>query len=72
MFALLDTALDAVDSLDALDEASAAIRDAATYTDPQKLAEGVSDVLVNGVAVRLDGRFTDAVPGRVLRPADRK
>jgi len=45
----------------------AAIRDAATYADPQKLAEGVSDVLVNGVPVRLDGRFTDALPGRVLR-----
>jgi N-acyl-D-amino-acid deacylase len=44
-----------------------AIRDAATYADPQKLAEGVSDVLVNGVAVRADGRFTDASPGRVLR-----
>ena len=43
------------------------IRDAATYAAPQKLAEGVSDVLVNGVAVRLDSRFTDALPGRVLR-----
>ena len=45
----------------------ATIRDAATYADPQKLAEGVSDVLVNGVPVRLDGQFTDALPGRVLR-----
>jgi N-acyl-D-amino-acid deacylase len=45
----------------------AAIRDAATYAAPQKLAEGVSDVLVNGIPVRLDGRFTDAFPGRVLR-----
>ena len=43
------------------------VRDAATYAEPQKLAEGVSDVLVNGVAVRLDGQFTDALPGRVLR-----
>ena len=43
------------------------IRDAATYAAPQKLAEGVSDVLVNGVAVRLDGKFTDALPGKVLR-----
>ena len=42
-------------------------RDAATYADPQKLAEGVSDVLVNGVPVRLDGKFTDALPGRVLK-----
>jgi N-acyl-D-aspartate/D-glutamate deacylase len=45
----------------------ATIRDAATYEEPQKLAEGVSDVLVNGVAVRLDGKFTDQAPGRVLR-----
>jgi N-acyl-D-amino-acid deacylase len=45
----------------------AAIRDAATYAAPQKLAEGVSDVLVNGTPVRLDGQFTDAFPGRVLR-----
>jgi N-acyl-D-amino-acid deacylase len=45
----------------------AAIRDAATYPSPQKLAEGVSDVLVNGIPVRLDGKFTDAFPGRVLR-----
>ena len=47
----------------------AAIRDAATYAEPQTLAEGVSDVLVNGVAVRADGRFTDALPGRVLLKA---
>jgi N-acyl-D-amino-acid deacylase len=45
----------------------AAVRDMATYADPQKLAEGVSDVLVNGVPVLLDGKFTDASPGRVLR-----
>jgi N-acyl-D-amino-acid deacylase len=45
----------------------ATIRDAATYEEPQKLAEGVSDVWVNGVAVRLDGKFTDQAPGRVLR-----
>jgi N-acyl-D-amino-acid deacylase len=44
----------------------ATIRDAATYTDPQKLAEGVSDVLVNGIPVRLGGQFTEAFPGRVL------
>jgi N-acyl-D-amino-acid deacylase len=45
----------------------ALVRDAATYAEPQKLAEGVSDVLVNGVPVRLDGTFTEALPGRVLR-----
>jgi N-acyl-D-amino-acid deacylase len=50
-----------------------AIRDAATYAEPQKLAEGVSDVLVNGVPVRLGGAFTDASPGRVLlKTANRK
>ncbi|HET7694832.1 MAG TPA: D-aminoacylase [Vicinamibacterales bacterium] len=45
----------------------ARVRDAATYTAPQALAEGMSDVLVNGVPVLLDGRFTDASPGRVLK-----
>ena len=45
----------------------ATIRDTATYEEPQKLAEGVSDLLVNGVPVRLDGKFTDQAPGRVLR-----
>ena len=48
------------------------IRDAATYAEPQKLAEGVSDVLVNGIPVRLDGKFTDALPGRVLQKAEGK
>jgi len=45
----------------------AAIRDMATYAEPQKLASGVSYVFVNGVAVLDDGTFTDAAPGRVLR-----
>jgi N-acyl-D-amino-acid deacylase len=45
----------------------ARIRDTATYAAPQTLAEGVSDVLVNGVPVRLNGTFTDASPGRVLK-----
>jgi N-acyl-D-amino-acid deacylase len=43
------------------------VEDAATFATPQKLATGVSDVLVNGVPVLLDGKFTDALPGRVLR-----
>jgi N-acyl-D-amino-acid deacylase len=47
----------------------AAIRDVATYTEPQQLAEGVATVLVNGVVVRDGGRFTDALPGKVLRKA---
>ena len=45
----------------------AAIRDMATYAEPQKLAVGVSHVFVNGVAVLDDATFTDAAPGRVLR-----
>jgi N-acyl-D-aspartate/D-glutamate deacylase len=31
------------------------------------MAEGMSYVLVNGVVVLNEGRFTDALPGRVLR-----
>jgi N-acyl-D-amino-acid deacylase len=45
----------------------AKIRDAATYTQPHQLAEGLSYVLVNGVVVVDDGKFTDALPGKVLR-----
>ncbi|HSC28333.1 MAG TPA: D-aminoacylase [Vicinamibacterales bacterium] len=45
----------------------ARIRDLATYTNPHQLAVGVSWVLVNGVPVVADGKFTDALPGRVLR-----
>lgn len=43
------------------------VRDTGTYSDPQRLAEGVSYALVNGIVVLDDGKFTDAVPGRVLR-----
>ena len=43
------------------------IEDRATYTEPQQLAAGVSYVLVNGVVVLDDGKFTSALPGRVLR-----
>ncbi|MEW6322579.1 MAG: D-aminoacylase [Acidobacteriota bacterium] len=49
----------------------AEVRDTATYQDPHQLAEGMTDVLVNGVVVREQGRFTDARPGRVLRPERR-
>jgi N-acyl-D-amino-acid deacylase len=44
----------------------AQIRDRATYTEPHQLAEGMWCVLVNGVAVVAEGRFTSALPGRVL------
>jgi N-acyl-D-amino-acid deacylase len=45
----------------------AAIHDRATYTNPHQLAEGMSWVLVNGVPVIADGKFTDTLPGLVLR-----
>lgn len=44
----------------------AAVRDRATYTDPHQLAEGMSYLLVNGVVVIDRGRFTAALPGKVL------
>ena len=45
----------------------ARVRDAATYTDPHHLAEGMSYVLVNGVVVVNEGKFTEALPGKVLQ-----
>jgi N-acyl-D-amino-acid deacylase len=45
----------------------ATIRDRATYDDGRLLAEGVSDVLVNGQLVLHGGARTKATPGRGLR-----
>ena len=45
----------------------AAVRDRATYANPHQLAEGMLWVLVNGTVVIENGRFTDAMPGEVLR-----
>jgi N-acyl-D-amino-acid deacylase len=45
----------------------AAVRDVATYIDPHHLAEGMSYVLVNGVVVIDNGKFTTAIPGKVLK-----
>ena len=45
----------------------AQVAEASTYTAPHALARGFDWVLVNGVVVRADGAFTDALPGRVLR-----
>lgn len=38
-----------------------------TYTDPHRLAGGMAYVLVNGQIVMDDGKFTNALPGKVLR-----
>jgi N-acyl-D-amino-acid deacylase len=43
------------------------VRDRATYADPHALAEGMAWVLVDGVPVIANGKFTDALPGKVLR-----
>jgi N-acyl-D-aspartate/D-glutamate deacylase len=45
----------------------AAIRDVATFDDPHHFSEGVSNVIVNGVAVLRDGAMTSALPGRSIR-----
>ena len=45
---------------------AARIADRSTYTDPNHYAEGVLDVVVNGVLVLKDGNLTRATPGRFL------
>jgi N-acyl-D-amino-acid deacylase len=45
----------------------AKITDTATYDKPHSYAVGVSDVLVNGVAVLRGGEHTDARPGRFVK-----
>lgn len=42
------------------------LEDRATYMDPHQLASGMSYVFVDGTAAIEDGRFTDALAGRVL------
>jgi N-acyl-D-aspartate/D-glutamate deacylase len=44
----------------------AKVNDAATYQEPHQFAQGMTDIIVNGVVVREDGQFTAALPGRVL------
>jgi len=43
------------------------IRDVATYEEPHHYAEGVIDVVVNGVPVLRDGVMTGALPGHSIR-----
>jgi N-acyl-D-amino-acid deacylase len=45
----------------------ATIADRATYEQPHQYADGVRDVLVNGVPVIARGKHTGATPGRVVR-----
>jgi N-acyl-D-amino-acid deacylase len=45
----------------------AKIVERSTYVEPHQLAEGMSYVFVNGEAVIADGKFTAALPGKVLR-----
>ena len=45
----------------------AAIRDAATFENPNQLSVGMQYVLVNGVPVIDGGKMTQALPGKVLR-----
>ena len=50
------------------DSPVATIADTATFTEPHQYPKGIPFVFVNGVAVVDDGKFTKALPGRVLRP----
>lgn len=43
------------------------VAERSTYTDPHQLAEGMAWVIVNGEVVIADGKFTAAMPGKVLR-----
>lgn len=45
----------------------ARVRDIATFADPHRLAEGVRDVWVNGVATVRAGEHTGALAGRFVR-----
>jgi N-acyl-D-amino-acid deacylase len=45
----------------------AAIRDAATFENPNQLSVGMEYVLVNGVPVIDGGKMTNALPGKALR-----
>jgi len=42
------------------------VRDLATFDAPNQLSEGMRFVLVNGVPVIVDGKMTEALPGKVI------
>ncbi len=44
------------------------VEDLATFTEPHQYPRGVPYVFVNGVAVVDEGKFTKALPGKVLSP----
>jgi N-acyl-D-amino-acid deacylase len=44
------------------------VNDAAAYQDPHRLAEGFTDILVNGQWARRDNQFTATLAGRVVIP----
>jgi N-acyl-D-amino-acid deacylase len=44
-----------------------AVRDLATFENPNQLSEGMEYVLVNGVPVIEEGKATNSLPGKVLR-----
>jgi N-acyl-D-aspartate/D-glutamate deacylase len=43
------------------------VKDNATFTDPHKFPRGIIHVLVNGVPVVFNGKYTGAKSGRVLK-----
>ena len=49
----------------------AQVNDPATYQEPHQLSEGMVHILVNGVLVRENNKFTGELPGRVLTPERR-
>jgi N-acyl-D-amino-acid deacylase len=51
---------------------SDSIEDTATFTEPHQYPRGIPYVFVNGVAVVDEGKFTKALPGKVLSPALQK